>query len=455
MSVGIEHAEVNIRAPGLLTGPQDINKTVLARNRSKYQPRSSNNNATASATVCNFSNQIEFQFTTSNMQWVDLFNSHFFTRYTIAAVANAGYWSHLTQNLIASAYLYVNGVQVSFTNNWTVASQINKRIQFSKQYNKSVNNVAYFSDATVAASIAAPGVANNSVGGGYPYPTMAAGTYSDKEYLDGFFIRDRDSCWIPPNSDVRIVLICDPNCYLKAKRHPAADVTTDTCLINSVEFVAYSIMKPGVPWGSGMGGAEMESDDPADYVLKFITNSITSSAVGADCNRNLTVDKNIVKLAIAFQQAPVAAAANVIGGENLAYATQNERTVSTTTITGTAGAAQLNTLQVQLGSIVQPPQAYDFATNLHREAYEDYMMLTGKTISYETEESYLDWLTEPIYLFDFPRTLTDTSTSLIIRATRTAGGVAPQMHIVEMDEQLVNMKYDRVTGACVSTTTLK
>lgn len=456
VSTGVEHSEVNIRAAGLKTVPSDINKGVVSRNKTKYLPVAINNNNTASATVCNISSQFEFKFTTSNTQWVDLFNTHFLTKYHIAAIENPGHWSHLTQNLIGQAFFYINGVQVAFTNNWTVASTVNKRIQFSKQYNQSINNLVYESDATVAQSIADP-AAYAGVGGGYPYPAQAAGDYTDREDLSGFFILDRDSSFVPPNSEIKIIIVADPACYLKSKRHPAAAATTDTCLINSIELVVPSVMKPGVPWAIS-GGADIAEDAPADYILKFITNSITSSASdNADLNRTLTVDKNICKLAIAFQKAPEEAKDNTIGGENLGYTTQNEKTISTSAITGTAGTNQVDMLQTQLGSIVQPVQAYSFYPNGHREAYHDYLLLTGKTLSYETQESFQDWLCNPIYLFDFPRSISDKSTNMIIRGTRKYAGAAGncQMHLIEMDEQYVYFQYDAKSGVCISTRTLK
>ena len=273
-----EHAEVNIPLAGLYTVPQDINKSVVATSRTKYLPRSINKSATASATVSNISGQFEFQFCTSNNQWLDLFSSHFFTNYTLAT--GTGTFQQVTQNLIGSAYLYINGVQVAYTNNWSVASQVNKRIQFSKSYNKTFNNVNYDSDVSLAKGAAAYGVATNveciaSYQPGFPTLVGTAGVYTDTEYLDGFFIRDRDSCWVPPNSEVRIVCIADSSALGKATKN-AAVASTTTLVFNSIEFVAYSIFK---------------SDPvPEDYVLKLITNQITTSAVDTDANRTLTVD---------------------------------------------------------------------------------------------------------------------------------------------------------------------
>lgn len=454
-----EHSEVNIPLAGLYTVPQDLNKTVVGTNRTKYLPRSINLGATPSATVINVSGQWEYSFCTSNNQWLDLFSSHFFTRYTTSVVgaAVAGQdnqvLQQITQNLIGSAYLYVNGIQVAYTNNWSVSSQVNKRIQFSKTYNKTMNQVNYDSDVTLVAGIAA--LAAVTAGGsatiqpGFPMvgdSSANAATRTDTEYLDGFFIRDRDSCWIPPNSEVRIVCIADAAALGKATKNGTA-AGINTYLINSIEFIANSVFR---------------SDPvPEDYVLKLITNQITSSSVAADCNRSLTVDPNITKVAIVFQSGDFATqtvANKVWGGCQLAYSGQNNRTFGTAAVTGVAGAEQLNNLQLQLGSIVMPPQAYDFATNLFKEAYDDYLVSTNKLKSFESQESYLDWLTEPIYLFNIPRPINDKSTNLIIRARRTSGGPLnplPLMHIIEMDEQLISFKYDPKTSACIATTTLK
>lgn len=444
-----EHSEVNIPLAGLYTVPQDLNKTVVGSNRTKYLPRSINTGGTPTVLVTNVSGQFEFSFTTSNNQWLDLFSSHFFTRYTVTAPdANAGIYQHVMQNLIGSAYMYINGIQVAYTNNWSVASQVNKRIQFSKGYNKSFNDVNYDSDVPLATGVLAQAIANatpitQSLQPGYPLAIATAGVYTSTEYLDGFFIRDRDSCFIPPNSEVRIVCIADASAVGKSIKSTAA-ANTSIMTINAVEFIANSVFR---------------SDPvPEDYVLKLITNQITTSTVTADCNRTLTVDPNICKVAICFQDSALATATatgKVYGGCELGYGTQNNRTAATGILTGVAGAAQLNTLQVQLGSIVMPPQAYDFATNLFREAYDDYILATNKIRSFESQESFQDWLCEPIYLFNIPRPINDKSTNLIIRATRTAGGLTPFMHIIEMDEQLISFKYDPKTSACIATTTLK
>lgn len=453
--MSVEHNEVNIRTPGLYTsfGGSDINKSVIARNVTKYQPSSINKLGGQAAGKPNITGQVEFTFTTSNMQWTDLFNAFFLTKYTIGAPADS--IMHLTQNMIGQAYFYLNGVQIAYTNNWTVASRANKRMQFSKQYNQSINGMTYRSDISLAkaALLEAAGAAGGDgpAGAGFQdaldYPITAPNPVAintDKEYLDGFFIRDRDSCWIPPNSSVRIVLTIDPLYPLKAVRTPAATQAATTILVDQIELIMPSVMK--------------KEAIPEEYILKFITNSITTQQVaGTDCNKNLTVDPNIVKVAIAFQSNKCATDAvnKTAGGEVLSYPNQNEKTEGTRTLTGAVGTNQLEQLQLQLGSIVNPPQAYDFNTNLHREAYEQYMYLTGKTLSFETQESFMDWLTEPIYLFDFPRPVEDKSTNLIIRAQRKAPNADVQMHIIEMDEQLVQFTYDPKSGACIGTKTLK
>lgn len=421
-----QYAESNVHPIGLSGDIYPPNEVSVARNITKYQPRSINNNATAHATICNLSGQIEFNFNTSNMQWLDLFDSYFITRYTMVnAGANTGKIYHLTQNLIGQAYLYVNGVQVAFTNNWSVASKINKRMQFSKQYNETVHEINYRADVVTVPIDAV---------------TVATGGYTDKENLDGFFIRDKHSCWIPPNCEIRLVIIVDPAAYGKASRGVAGAASTATYLINSIEFVASSLIR-NIPGPIG------------EWVLKLVTNSITTSTVALDCNRQLTVSPNIMKVAIAFQDSAFSTLAlnKVNAGDFLRHATQTERTDASLAITPDPGAQSLQTLQLQLGSIVNPPQAYNLATNLHREVYEQYMQLTGKSKVQESSESFVDWCTEPIFLFDFPRPDEDKSTNLIVRATRM-GNLTPLMHVVEMDLSVISMKFDPTSGAVIETT---
>lgn len=444
------HAEVNIPLSGLYTSPQDLNKTVQATNRTKYLPRSINLATVADAAAPRITGQFEFQFNTSNNQWVDLFATRLMATYTTAA-AGAGHsaFQQLMQNSIASAYLYLNGVQVAFTNNWSVASQINKRIQFSKTYNKDVHGVNYDSDVSLTTGVAAYGVGTSvasiaSFNPGFPIAPDAAGIHTSVEYLDGFFVRDRDSCYVPPNTDIRMVFIADASGLAKSIRSAGA-ANSDTVVITSVELIVPSVTRSDA--------------SPTDYVLKLLTNQITTSDAVNDCNRTLTVDSNICKVAIAFQDVDIGVATTInkiYGGCQLAYANQNNRTTGTPIITGTAGTEQINTLQIQLGSVVQPVQAYNFGVNLYREAFDDYLVATNKIRSLEAEESFIDWLKEPIYLFNISRPVNDKASNLIVRGTRIAGAAAHlNMHIMEYDEQLVAFKYDQQTGACISTTTLK
>lgn len=457
----VEHSEVNISSAGF-SGPSSLNKDIDAINITKYTPRSANISAPATPApvgTTNINGNVEFQFDTSSNQWIDLFNTYIFTKYVIGTTGRA--IEHITQNLISQAVLYLNGIQVSMTQNFTLAAQINRRMQFSKQYNENINGINYKSDATVAqqsgstmlsaaatAGAAGPPVVpvlSPSIEPDRCYQIQPNGTYTDRCYLDGLFIKDRNSCWLPPNTTVRIVLTIDPLGTLKATKQPAAAVAAaTTCTIQSIELVVPSIIRNQLP--------------PSEYVLSLITNSITSSSAGSDCNRSLTINPAICKLAIAFQDPAYATASDnkVSGGHVLSYPTQNEKTDASRIITGLPGARQLDSLQIQLGSMVQPPQAYDFATNLHREAYEAYMLATHKTLSYESAESFIDWLTEPIYLFSIVRPVSEKSTNLNIRATRRNPGPAADvlMHIVEMDQQIVKFEFDQTSGACISTKTM-
>jgi hypothetical protein len=462
--------EVNIPGFGLsklYVAPQF---DACAQNLTFYNPRSSTISATASAIGNGFfnpvSNTLEWLFTTSNGVWLDLFNSYFRMQYTTATSDALSAFIHPMMNNIGQAYLYINGIQVSFTNNWTINSKINKRTCFSKKYNNAVHKMNYQSniDLTTYNTInTANGVyvppfnAQDGVNDTYNDLLKTNKSFYDVEFLDGFFMRDRQNCYVPPCSEIRLVVIADPAGIRKAIKHATGAGETTTYTINNIVFVGSSIYRE-LP------------EKLTEWKLKLTTNTLTATqlvATATAINYNLSVSPNTTKINIAFQAPQFATVAvgteKPYTGDTLCYnditgvCTQNELPINRSYTGVGLGATvyPLTTLQIQLGTSVYPQQQLDCAaTGDHTDFWLHYMRNNNKTwLTDSGDETFIDWLAEPIYTFSIIRPDSDRSTNLIVRGTLgTAPANAPFMYIISEELQIVSFTFDETSGGVVSTT---
>jgi len=414
-----------------------VNRTAIGAHVQTYHPITSNITQTGA-----ISGQVVFELNTGAGEYLDLFKTHLQLRYTIAgapAVASVG--DCPLSNMIARGQLYVNGKKIAASQNWTQDAVLSKRIAFSKAYNMSVNNLTYnriaqpapvvggvdFGHAVVTLNHDAPFTA---------WPTATAeGTYIDDEYLDALFIRD-ESCIIPPNCNVRLLLDIDSNYLMKMALLNAANPPVGALTVQTIRMIAYTIVKSGPP--------------PKEYVMNLITlNSFLSTLTGLNENRQYQVSPTIVKAAVTFLSqdylAPAVDAAHpkIYAGNILSYAAD------------TVGN-RLTALDFKLNNITIPNTRWDFNTNGFREAYLNYINESGGISDSAGKESFAEWQRYGmIHLANIVKAESDKSNSLQVNLQFEAMTINIAFLIVtSFEEQTVRMIYDTASGALVDTMTL-
>lgn len=396
-----------------------VNKTAIGAHVQTYHPTTANISGGA------ISGQVVFELNTGAGEYLDLFKTHLQLHYRLIAAAGPAFtWAVgdcPLSNIFARGQLYINGKKVASSQNWTQDAVLSKRISFSRTYNASVNGFTY---ATAGAdSVGA--VAPNGI------------TYTDDEYLDALFIRD-ESCIIPPNSNVRLLLDVD-SAYEAKMGQRTRNVVVGTMSVEHLRLIAYTVVKAG--------------GHPKEHVINLITlNSFLSSITNAAENRQYQVSSTIVKAAVSFLSTAYAAdaAGKVQAGNLLTYVGQH-------TAQGMAGASGLIGLDFKLNNINVPNSRWDFSDYGYREAYLNFINETGGISDSAGKETYDEWLAYgPIHVANIVKPESDKSNSLQINAQFSATTVpAPAfMIITSLEENAVRFKYEPNSGVLLTTETL-
>ena len=388
------------------------NKTASAAHVQTYFPITSN------ITAGVISGQVIFELNTGFNEYLDLFKSHLSLDYTLFGAAGPAFtWNPgdcPLSNIIARGQLYINGVKVAASQNWTQDAVLSKRINFSGTYNKAVNSLTF----AVAGAIA-------------PTPAVAGTTYIDDEYLDALFIRE-ESCIIPPNCNVRILLDIDSDYLAKMALADGWAAAPGTMSVNKLKFIAYSVVQSGAI--------------PKEWLLKLITlNSFLSSIAGTNENKQYQVNPSIVKVALTFlstaYKTPTAAGVNKIQAGNLLKY-----------VTDTA-ATRLETLDFKLNNIVIPNMRWDFSHGF-KEAYINYINESAGISDAACKETFAEWQTYGmIHLANIVKPPEDKSNSLQVACSFVAQPAA-FMIITAFEEQIVKIDYNGESSAVLGTTIL-
>lgn len=393
--------------------PESMNKTAVGAHVQTYFPITSNIAAGVIA------GQIVFELNTGGCEYLDLFKTHLQLQYTATKVAadNASFGDCPLSNIIARGQLYINGKKVAASQNWTQDAILSKRINFSKTYNQSVNNLTY-----------------NNIAAALPFtdgPIAAVDgtTYTDDEFLDALFIRD-ESCIVPPNSNVRLLLDVDSAYKLKMALLTVAAVPDPAIVVNSIKMVAYTIVKAG--------------GHPSDYTMNLITlNSFLSSIGGTQENRQYQVSPTIVKAACTFQSTAYASAADpkLYAGNLLNYATDT-------------AATRVIGLDFKLNNIVIPNTRWDFTNYGFREAYLNYVNESGGIADPSAKERQAEYQRYGmIHIANIVKPESDKSNSLQVNVSFAAQPAA-RMLVTSFEENVIRFVYDSSSGALVDTMTL-
>ena len=394
--------------------PELMNKTAIGAHVSTYHPTSAN---ISGAGV--ISGQVVFDISTGKGEYLDLFKTHIQLAYTTTEGAgNLFTWSlgdSPLANLFARGQLYINGKKVASSQNWTQDSILSKRVSFSRDYNASVNDIPFVAQkAANAAGVAVP--------------------YIDTEYLDALFIRD-ESCIIPPNCNIRLLLDIDPT-YEEKMALRVRNVIVGTMAIQQIRMIAYTVIKPEAV--------------PSEYNINLITlNSFLSSVAQTNENRQYQVSPTIVKSAITF----LSTLYNTAGQANKIYAGNLFKYANDVLATGSPGTRGLTALTFKLNNITIPNSQWNFNEG-YREAYINYVNETGGISDSAGKETFAEWLAYgPIYVANVVKPESDKSNSLQINASLAAAGAATFMITTAFEQNIVSIKYAPESGAVLSTDT--
>lgn len=396
-------ADVNIRE-SFYALPEDSNKSASAAHIQVYRPLTTN---VANDTI---TGQIIYEINTGFNEYLDLFKTHLELDYEVTGAPISSITDAFLANIFARGQMYINGVKVAASQNWTQDSILSKRINFGRSYNAAVNGMLY----------AAP-IAN------------VAGNYKQHEFLDALFLRTPE-CIIPPNCNVRFLFDVDADYFQKAAILETNGVAQSPLFdLKTLVMNVYTVVKADAV--------------PEDWTLKLITlNSFLSTCTGTTENRQYQVSSNIVKAALTFLSTAykTAAAAKVFAGHLLTY--END---------GDGEARRISTLDFKLNNIVIPNTRWDF-TYGRRGAYINYLNESGGVLDPAGKETYAEWLDYrgPIYLANIVKPAGDKSNSLQINASFAAAPAA-FMIVTSLEENIVEFKFDTKSGAVVSTNSLQ
>lgn len=399
-------ADVNIRE-SFYALPEDSNKSASAAHIQVYRPLTTN---VANDTI---SGQIIYEINTGFNEYLDLFKTHLELDYETEAKTAANVDDAFLANIFARGQMYINGVKVAASQNWTQDSILSKRINFGRSYNAAVNGMRYTDVGLLA--------------------TTASSNFKQHEFLDALFLRTPE-CIIPPNCNVRFLFDVDTDYFQKAALL-ATNAAGEAALFNLKTLVmnVYTVVKADAV--------------PEDWTLKLITlNSFLSTCTGTTENRQYQVSSNIVKAALTFLSTAykTADAAKVFAGHLLTYVDD-----------GDGAARRISTLDFKLNNIVIPNTRWDF-TYGRRGAYINYLNESGGVLDPAGKETYAEWLDYrgPIYLANIVKPAGDKSNSLQINASFAAAPAA-FMIVTSLEENIVEFKFDTKSGAVVSTNSLQ
>jgi len=361
--------------------------------------------------------ELILDYTTGNNEYLDLFKSHIALNFTTASQTPEVRLDSLGACLFDRGQLFLNGVRVCSSNNYTEDSLYHKRIMFSSDYNKKHNDVLYEADGAAASS------------------TYADGTHCVIEHLDGLFLRTPDLI-VPPNTNIRISFNCAPASGLYKSVLGDGTDSAITYTVNDIWMNAFIVSKD----------EQVEDEFP----LRFVTSeSFKSSISSASLNIQYSLKENLVRLGAVFQSTgaydtSLGAADKYYNAPHFTYTTDGNSV-------GTPEAMQLYTLYMKAGSMQIPSTPLDNTTYGFRQSFQQMMEAREATLDPNGGETLEEWLNQgPIYSFPIVKSIADTSKTCELVAT-FKGTPTAWAYLFATYENFVMIKY--ANGVPISTTT--
>jgi len=395
-------ASINIRNE-LFGQSESSNKECLSYVINKTRP------ITSGIVSNSLSGDIIFDFTTGASEWLDLFNTHLVYKFETNTLVDFLEMDNYGQCLFDRGQLFFNGVMVSSSNNWTQDSILNKRLQFGADYNKTLNGFGYINDAADQAAATAN--------------TYPAGSYTVTEFLDALFMRSPDVI-IPPNTNIRLILTtAATNGINKSGR---GDGVNSAMVIVAKELYLNTFLV-------------VKSDPVPDNVkLSLITtDSFKSSITSASLDVQHMSKPNLVRLSAFFIDVKafgtdLTSADKLFSQCNFRWDTDNSYATTTD---------KLNTLYFKAGQHQLPNEAFDATTYGLLEMYNQYNVLSNKTLDPSGNETPTEWAQMgPILTVKVVKPIGDTSKNIEVHGTFAATPTA-YAYLVAHNEQIVEFIY--------------
>lgn len=388
---------VNVR-PEFYLQSEETNKKMTSMVINSVYPSSSN----ISSGI--MSGDFIYNIETGPNQWLDLFKTHMVVRFTPAFVTAAESLHNYATCLWDRAQLYLDGKLVASSNNYTEDGALSRRLQFSAEYNKNINDMTY----------TAPGTAGTD---GTVYATTVKA--SDIDHLDSLYLRT-GSLIVPPNTSVRFVFTSSSTSNGILKSLVAADTgTAMTTSISAVYMNAY-LMTNDVPM-------------PENYNLVFITpDSFKSSISGTSLDIQHQTKANLVRIAAHFVST---AADSRTGTAVKTYSTPVFKYVTDESTT------KCNTLYFKAGSQQIPQRQFDNSFGF-QDTHAAFNELSDKSLDSAGGETRTEFLARGIvYSAPVVRSYGDQSKNIELHAT-FASAPAAYCFLTAWYEQVFSKTYD-------------
>ena len=315
--------------------------------------------------------------------------------------------------LFQSATVYLNGVRISTSNNYTQDGFLSRRLQFGKSYNASVNNMfpkeyETFTDAYVVA---------------------ATGTTQiiSKDTLDSFWLRQPEGLIVPPNSNIRFEF------------NVASNYRAKNCFTGSGANVSTANMGPFVKnlWMHPCYYVN-PSEVKEEFRLRFISINSFQSQLPANNTANTwqyTVKPTIVKACLTMQ------------AEKYQDMTIQSKRAAAFTFDN---SASVKTLQFKHGNVCYPQTVYDFTYGLDA-AYEDYVNHSQQISKDSGKEELTVFINKnngttnvqnwgPIFVAPIVKDESDPTNTLEVNATFTGVNAITYCYVSSLEEQVVSVK---------------
>jgi hypothetical protein len=390
---------VNVRPEFYTQGDEETNKVCSSMVVNQVYPVQSN------ITSGIMSGDFAYEISLGANQYLDLFKTHMVVRFTPTFDTAAESLHNYAVCVWDRALMYVNGKLVASSNNYTEDGMLSRRLQFSSQYNKTVNDFTY----TV------PGTAGTD---GTVYTTAVAA--SDIDTMDSFYFKTPNLI-IPPNSNVRFVFTTSATSNGIKKSLVAANTgSVMTTSISAIYMNAF-IISNTIP-------------TPEKYQLNFITMDSFKTTAGAGTSVDIQhqTKANLVRLAAALvsnvADTRTTTAVKTYSIPVFKYATDTSTT-------------KVNTLYFKAGNVMLPQQQFDtsFGAQEIWQAFNQYadgsLDSAGKETRFEFEYRGYIW-TVPVV-----RGYGDQSKNVELHLT-VADTAAANVVLWACYEQMITFMYD-------------